>query len=410
MNASKLQWFLAGVGRMGAHAAYLKARTTCPAYQDFLAKMGYEEKGRWRLEALPEMTKENYVKKYTIEQRCYGGAIPKAGVVIDESSGSTGMPNNWLRSAAERTDVKRILQLNYQLIYRESGCMLLNCFALGPWATGMNISMSLVEMGILKSIGPDQKKLENTLELFGPKYRYLIFGYPPFIRAFVDETHLDLSRYQFDLIVGGEGLSEGLRSHLRQYARTVISSFGASDLEINIAVETELTIALRRLCLKNGALSKQLFGRDTPPMIFQYNPLDYTIETNAENELLFTIGRQSGAAPKIRYNLRDAGGVFTFCSLSPVLKNNGISLSALVTRHSSLPLLFVYGRNDATVASYGAKIYPADLERVINEDPVLAAEIHSFQLKVIEDDQLKNKLQISSRVVEESWRRIALGN
>ncbi len=394
MNASRLQWFLVRVGRMGAHAAYLKARTTCPAYQDFLDKMGYEEKGRWRLDALPEMTKENYVKKYSIEQRCYGGAIPKAGVVIDESSGSTGMPNNWVRSAAERTDVKRILQLNYQLIYRDSGCILLNCFALGPWATGMNISMSLVEMGILKSIGPDQKKLENTLELFGPKYRYLIFGYPPFIRAFVDETRLDLSKYQFDLIVGGEGLSEGLRSHLRQYARSVISSYGASDLEINIAVETELTIALRRLCLKNAALSKKLFGRDTPPMIFQYNPLDYTIETNSENELLFTVGRQSGAAPKIRYNLRDSGGVFSFCSLSRVLENDGIPLSGLAPRHSSLPVLFVYGRNDATVPFYGAKIYPADLERVINEDPVLAMEIHSFQLKVIEDEQLENKLQV----------------
>ena len=394
IHASKLQWFLARVGRMSAHAAYLKARTTCPAYQDFLAKMGYQEKGRWRLEALPEMTKENYVKKYSIEQRCYGGAIPKAGVVIDESSGSTGMPNNWVRSAAERMDVKRILQLNYQLIYRDSGCVLLNCFALGPWATGMNISMSLVEMGILKSIGPDQRKLENTLELFGPKYRYLIFGYPPFIRAFVDETRLDLSNYQFDLIVGGEGLSEALRSHLQQSARSVISSYGASDLEINIAVETELTIALRRLCLKNGALSKQLFGRDTPPMIFQYNPLDYTIETNGEHELLFTIGRQSGAAPKIRYNLRDSGGLFSFNSLSRVLKDHGILLSSLVTRHTYLPLLFVYGRNDATVPFYGAKIYPADLERLIHEDPVLATVIHSFQLKVIEDEQLKSKLQV----------------
>jgi phenylacetate-CoA ligase len=394
MNASQLQWFLARVGRLGAHAVYLKARATCPAYQDFLAKMGYEGKGRWRLEALPEMTKENYIKKYSIEQRCYGGAIPKAGVVIDESSGSTGMPNNWVRSAAERTDVKRILQLNYQLIFRDSGCMLLNCFALGPWATGMNISMSLVEMGILKSIGPDQKKLENTLELFGPKYRYLIFGYPPFIRAFVDETRLDLSRYQFDLIVGGEGLSEGLRSHLRQYARHVISSFGASDLEINIAVETELTIALRRLCLKNEALSEQLFGRDTPPMIFQYNALDYTIETNGESELLFTVGRQSGAAPKIRYNLRDSGGVLSFRALARVLENNRILLSALATRYSSLPLLFVFGRNDATVPFYGAKIYPADLERVINEDPALAREIHSFQLKVIENEQLQNKLQV----------------
>ena len=394
MNASKVQWFLARVGRMGAHAAYLKARTTCPAYQDFLAQTGYREKGRWRLEALPVMTKENYVRKYSIEQRCYGGAIPKAGVVIDESSGSTGMPNNWVRSAAERTDVKRILQLNYQLIYRDSGCILLNCFALGPWATGMNISMSLVEMGILKSIGPDQKKLENTLKLFGPQYRYLIFGYPPFIRAFVDETRLDLSQYRFDLIVGGEGLSEGLRSHLRRYARSVISSFGASDLEINIAVETELTISLRRLCLENGALSEQLFGRDTPPMIFQYNALDYTIETNRERELLFTIGRLSGAAPKIRYNLRDSGGVLTFCSLSRTLKSNRVLISGLATRYSSLPLLFVYGRNDATVPFYGAKIYPADLERIINEDPVLATEIHSFQLKVIEDEQLRTKLEV----------------
>jgi len=70
MNASQLQWFLARVGRLGAHAVYLKARTTCPAYQDFLDKMGYEGKGRWRLDALPEMTKENYIKKYSIEQRC----------------------------------------------------------------------------------------------------------------------------------------------------------------------------------------------------------------------------------------------------------------------------------------------------------------------------------------------------
>jgi phenylacetate-CoA ligase len=110
--------------------------------------------------------------------------------------------------------------------------------------------------------------------------------------------------------------------------------------------------------------------------------------------LLFTVGRQSGAAPKIRYNLRDSGGVLSFRTLSRVLESNRILLSALVTRYSSLPLLFVFGRNDATVPFYGAKIYPADLERVINEDPVLAREIHSFQLRVIENEQLQNKLQV----------------
>ena len=46
-------------------------------------------------------------------------------------------------------------------------------------------------------------------------------------------------------------------------------------------------------------------------MIFQYNALDYIIETTPEGELLFTIGRQTSAAPKIRYNLHDLGGTLT---------------------------------------------------------------------------------------------------
>src|SRR5215813_3591235 len=231
LSAESVQPLLRRIGMLRAHAVYLKAKERCPAYREFLKAEGVLLRGQWRLSDLPVMTKENYVKKYSIEARCYDGRIPANGVVIDESSGSSGVPNNWVRSAEERADVKHILQLNYQLIYRDSGCILLNCFALGPWATGMNVSMSLVDVGILKSIGTDQKKLENTLELFGPNYRYLVFVYPPFIKQFVDSTGLELAEYNLDLIVGGEGISEGLRSHLLKYFRTVISSYGASDLE-----------------------------------------------------------------------------------------------------------------------------------------------------------------------------------
>jgi phenylacetate-CoA ligase len=214
LNAPVFQPWLASVGRMRARAAFIKASTVCPAYAEFLKAEGYRAGSKWLLSDVPVMNKENYVKRYSIEQRCYGGAIPRSGVVIDESSGSTGQPNNWVRSAAERSDVKRILQLNYQLVFRDSGKILLNCFALGPWATGMNVSMSLVDVGIMKSIGPDKSKLVNTLKLLGPGYQYLIFGYPPFIRSFVDEGELDLRAYHIDFIVGGEGLSEGLRSYL----------------------------------------------------------------------------------------------------------------------------------------------------------------------------------------------------
>jgi phenylacetate-CoA ligase len=400
LSAGAVQPLLARIGMLRAHAVYLKAKDHCPAYRAFLESQDGRKERRWRLSDLPITTKENYVKKYSLVDRCYYGRLPAAGVVIDESSGSSGVPNNWVRSAEEREDVKRILQLNYQLIYRDSGCILLNCFALGPWATGMNVSMSLVDVGILKSIGPDQKKLENSLELFGPDYRYLVFGYPPFIKSFVDTTHLDLKKYRMDLIVGGEGISEPLRTHLSQYFQTVISSYGASDLEINIGVETDLTINLRRLSMKDRELSRTLFGRETPPMIFQYNALDYIIETTAAGELVFTIGRQTSAAPKLRYNLHDIGGMITHAQLRETLASKGVDIFQLASPQSRFPILFVYGRSDLTVPFFGAKVSPTDLEELINADPNLVKQINSFQISSYEDEAINRRLKICLETVK----------
>lgn len=400
LSAGSLQPLLAKIGILRARAVYLKAKNRCPAYQSFLQAQNYNQHGRWKLSDLPITTKENYVKKYSIVQRCYDGKLPAAGVVIDESSGSSGVPNNWVRSSEEREDVKRILQLNYQLIYRDSGCLLLNCFALGPWATGMNVSMSLVDVGILKSIGPDQKKLENTLEIFGPEYRYLIFGYPPFIKSFVDTTRLDLRPYRMDLIVGGEGISEPLRTHMLKSFQSVISSYGASDLEINIGVETELTINLRRLCTDDRELSKTLFGREMPPMIFQYNALDYIIETSAGGELLFTIGRQTSAAPKLRYNLHDLGGTMTHQQLAAQLAAKGVNISELAALQSRFPILYVFGRSDLTVPFFGAKVYPTDIEEIINADADLVRQINSFQISSYEDETINRRLKIRLETVK----------
>ena len=400
LSAGALQPLLARIGMLRAHAVYLKARDHCPAYRAFLESEGEHQNARWQLSNLPITTKDNYVKKYSLVDRCYYGKLPAAGVVIDESSGSSGVPNNWVRSAEEREDVKRILQLNYQLIYRDSGCILLNCFALGPWATGMNVSMSLVDVGILKSIGPDQKKLENSLETFGSGYRYLVFGYPPFIKTFVDTTRLDLKQYRMDLIVGGEGISEPLRTHLLQYFQTVISSYGASDLEINIGVETQLTINLRCLCMKDRELSQMLFGREMPPMIFQYNALDYIVETTAAGELVFTIGRQTSAAPKLRYNLHDLGGVITHADLGQKMASKGIDISQLANPHSHFPILFVYGRSDLTVPFYGAKVYPTDIEEIINADANLVRQINSFQISSYEDESINRRLKIRLETVK----------
>jgi len=392
--APSLQPFLEWIGRVRVRRVFFIASSRCPAYHRFLADEGYLLDSKWSLENVPVMTKENYVKKFSIEERCYDGKIPTPGTVIDESSGSSGLPNNWVRNAAERKDVKRALQLSYDLTFRNEDALILNCFALGPWATGMNVSMSLVDVGILKSIGSDAKKLENTLVLFGDKYRYLIMGYPPFLKMWLDSTELDLSKYKLDAVVGGEGMSEGLRSYFREYFGSVYSSYGASDLEINIGAETEFTVNLRRKCFEDKSLCSQLFGKESPPMIFQFNPVDYLIETTDQGELVVTIARPDGAAPKIRYNLKDLGGMMTYRELKRTCSGHGVEIEKLSERKGAFPIVFVFGRNDLSAPFYGAKIFPHDIEAIVTSDPDLSGKINSFQIESIEDEQLGRTLRI----------------
>lgn len=382
------------VRRVGARRARTIARQAerrCPAYRQFLAENGVTRGASF--DSLPVTSKENYVRRYSIEDRCLDGCIPARGVVIDESSGSSGAPNNWVRGPGERAAVRRLLQHGWSLTFRDQGVFLLNCFALGPWATGMNVSMSLVDRAILKSIGPDKAKLEATLTTFGKRYRYVIAGYPPFIKDFLDNTCLDLSGHEIHLIVGGEGLSEGLRTHFLRHARSVVSSYGASDLEINIGVETERTIWLRRHCASDPRLCRELFGRDEPPMIFQYNPLDYLIETNDQSEMLFTLLRSSNVAPKIRYNLKDIGGTTPWSTVAATLEKHGVA-ARTIPSGLSFPLLWVFGRGDLSMPFYGCKIMTGDLDGVLWSDVGLRAAFHSFRLRKTSDGALNESLVV----------------
>lgn len=150
-----------------------------------------------------------------------------------------------------------------------------------------------------------------------------------------------------------------------------------------------------------------LFGRELPPMIFQYNALDYIIETTRDRELVFTIGRQTSAAPKLRYNLHDLGGVITHAQLQEKLASHGIDIFQLAELQSRFPILFIYGRSDLTVPFYGAKVYPTDLEEIINADLNLARQINSFQISSYEDEAINRRLKIRLETVKDLPRPLA---
>lgn len=376
--------------RKRAAAAFYQAKRSVPAYGEFLKQHGAGEPRRF--EDIPPMDKENYVKRWPLEALCQGGRLPLRGAVIDESSGSSGTASNWVRGEAERLATRRLIQYSARATFGDESFVLLNAFALGPWATGMNVSMSLVDRCVLKSIGPDAKKLLSTLELLGSKYRYVITGYPPFLKALVETASIDWKKYDICAVVGGEGMSEPLRAALNRCFRKTISSFGASDLEINLAVETDFSIALRQALLASPALARDLYGdREAVPMIFQYDPLNYFIESDAERNLLFTLNRLENVSPRIRYNLHDRGVVRRFSEVRRVLTDHRVELGAASAL--PLPLLFHWGRQENAVAFYGCKITPEDVQNVVLRTAALGRNVANFALHPFEDERADKRLE-----------------
>jgi phenylacetate-CoA ligase len=381
------QW----ISRRRAAAAFYNARRHVPAYREFLARHGATEPRAF--EGIPPMDKANYITRWPIDMTCQGGRLPLRGAVIDESSGSSGAATNWVRGAAERAATRRMIQYSTRATLGDDGFILLNCFALGPWATGMNVSMSLVERCLVKSIGPDAAKALATLELFGPTYKYVIAGYPPFLKSLVDSADFDWEPYDVSAITGGEGMSEPLRAALNTRFRRTISCFGASDLEINLAVETPFSVTLRESIASNERLAGDIYGSEGMPMVFQYDPLMTYVESDAERSLLFTLNRLENVSPRIRYNLHDRGVVRTVAELEPILRDHGLTPNAMGLR-VGLPVMFHWGRQDSSVAFYGCKVTPEDVQHVLLRLAPTLGAVANFALHPFEDADANKRLEL----------------
>jgi phenylacetate-CoA ligase len=381
--------WLAAVGRWRALRAYDHALRTVPAYRRFVAGRAAEADPRGL--RLPVTDKANYILRHPIAERCVGGRLPATQVAIDESSGSTGTPHNWVRSLDERTATHEFISHFARYCFGEERWITINAFSMGAWATGINMGIALQRNSAVKNTGPDLDKILRTLEVFGTATRYLVCGYPPFLKHLMDEAAargFPLGAYRLAGLVGGEGMSEGLRDYLQAAFRPVYSGYGATDLEIGMAGETPISVAVRRAARDDGRLRRALFGDDPRlPMVFQYNPASHHV-TVADGELVVTINRRNLLSPRIAYAVHDAGGVAAYPELAARVRAAGRELGALLPpgapRPIRLPFLWVHGRRDSTVSVMGANIYPEDVEQALYNEPELAAACSSFCLGLAE--------------------------
>jgi phenylacetate-CoA ligase len=387
----------ATLDRLSAHAALraaAHARRRVPAYRAHLQRAGWCDDptlpAAQRVQRLPETDKISYINAYSTEGRCLDGRLSGRGISIDESAGSTGTPYNWVRGAAETRELHRGISQFLRYLVGDD-VFTINGFSMGAWATGVSVGEALRRNGIVKSTGPDVAKIVDTLRFFGPSYHYIITGYPPFLKHLIDASEkggFDWSRYHAHAIVGGEGMSESLRAYLERRFQGVYSGYGASDLAPGMAIELPLSVWIRKRAAANPALHRALFGNDPRlPMLFQYNPLDYYIETNAAGELVVTINRLSILSPRIRYNVHDAGGVIPFDRMLGLLRECGLDpLAELPPSHRPfrLPFLYLFGRSDNTVAYMGANIYPEDVEQALYAAPEDAYRLGAFCLELVD--------------------------
>lgn len=386
------------VEQLSVHAALRSAEHAyrrVPAYRQLLAREGWHDSLHLpaieRIRRLPVLDKANYIKPFSTEDRCLDGGIPMSGTEVDESAGSSGTPFNWVRSRAELAETHRSVGQYARLCFGRN-VITINGFSMGAWATGVNVGEALRYNGIVKSTGPDVDKIVKTLEFFGPRYTYVLTGYPPFLKHLVDESEargMDWSAYRVFGIVGGEGMSEGLRAYLERRFQTVYSGYGASDLDIGVAAETPLSVWIRQHAAADPALHRALFGSSARlPMLFQYNPLDYYIETNEADELIVTVNRLNLLSPRIRYNIHDTGGVHSWTHALSVLKAFGLD-PLLACKQAGwpvfrLPFLSLMGRSDSTISYMGANIYPEDVESGLFAHPDAARRLGAFCLELVD--------------------------
>ena len=380
--------------RLSRERALVTARRAAryvPAYRELLDEAAVDPSAMGSLQELPETDKAGYVDRWSLPDRCVDGHIPLRGTTIDESSGSTGTPYNWVRGSAERRHVRRMISFFARYTFGDRPLVVLNAFSMGAWATGMTTAIALENNGLVKATGPQIDKILGTMREMGTGHRYLIVGYPPFLKLLLDEGEAQGHRwadYDMHALLGGEGNSEALRDYLLRRFRSVFSGYGATDVEIGLAAETPACIAVRRLAAERPDIARALFGESgRSPMVFQYNPLLHHVETNDRGELLFTVTRHATLSPKVRYNVHDEGGVIRDDELRSRLAALGIRLEDLVPgerRMVRMPYLYVFGRKDSTVSVMGANIYPADIEAGIYADQRLAEQVLSFRLTLRE--------------------------
>jgi phenylacetate-CoA ligase len=397
-----------------ALALFRDVSATVPAYRSFLDDLGIDP-GAVRtiadFQALPPVTKENYVQRYPLRDLCRHGDLSTCDF-ISVSSGSTGAPTCWPRFAADELSIAaRFEQIFHDSFHADTRPTLaVVCFALGTWVGGMytaSCCRHLAAKGYpITVITPGNNKPEilRVVRELGPAFdQVVLLGYPPFLKDVIDSGRaegVEWAKFGIKIVCAGEVFSEEWRTLVGE--RT-----GSSDLECDSASlygtadagvlgnETPLSIHIRRFLAGRPEAARALFGESRLPTLVQYDPLSRFFESTPHG-LLFT---GDNGIPLIRYNILDTGGVVPYDDMLEFLAGWGCDplreLQASGRRGvHKLPFVYVFGRSNFTVSYFGANIYPENVSVGLEQPRIKEWVTGKFVLQVVEDEDKNAHLSV----------------
>ncbi len=350
---------------------------------------------------LPLLTKDNYINRYALPERCRGGKV-EANDMVAVSSGSTGQPTFWLRSPADELEISyRFEQVFHDSFYADTRTTLaVICFPLGTWVGGMftaSCCRALASKGYRITVvtpGNNPDEIFRVVRHLAPMFEQtVLLGYPPFLKDVVDRGRaqdVPWSSYNVKMVFAGEVFSEEWRTLVaervgaRQPENDVASLYGTADAGV-LGNETPLSISIRRFLAGQPNIARELFGEARLPTLVQFDPYSRFFETSG-NTLLFS---GDNGIPLLRYHIADTGGVVPYGDLLSFLERRGFDAASAARAVGAreireLPFVFVFGRSNFAVSYFGANVYPENIAVGLEQTGVSARVTGKFVVEVQE--------------------------
>ncbi len=374
------------LGARRALKLFHDAAVRVPAYKDFLRTNRIRHatvKTIADFARVPRTTKENYINRYALSDRCWDGIL-SATSIIAMSSGTSGEPKFWPRGGFSEFEAAIIHELTYRSLFsiHKKRTLLVIGFPMGVYVSGIatllpswmvaqrDYDLTIVAAGNNKV---DMQRITQHLRTAFDQV--VLIGHPFFIKDVLETgaaEGVDWSTITTSLLFCSEGFNEQWRDHVASVAGStpdsvrIFNTYGSSETLL-IGHETPVSIALRKTM--NDTLT---------PNIFQYNPFLRYLDVT-DGILNFTL---NSGVPLIKYDLADGGTILPFSEatqhLSPSLRRSAWKL----------PFVTLDGRRDNTIIFYAANIYPEHIHAALNDKKFLRSITGKFAMR---KEYLKNK-------------------